>query len=515
MKLNILSNKERLIVPWLLIIIYFALPSRHVMYDSIRFAQAIKAGNLRAYPFWHPSHLLYELTMYGLYSLMQDIGLHLTLFQLCTVQGILSCLLVVYLAIRLLVMHGIPSRWAALAFSMWMGSYVVWHCATLPDLSRNLLAILLLIIAFLVVTQSQSGSLKARTFLAGLLLGLAGLFHILAVFAAPSFLYFLSKHAEKGKRIRTFFPAIIASMATVLSFYIFATIFLGQIRDIHDFLRWFSAPGGSEWWQSDFMRATLDFLMTSIRALFGTVTYEPLKRALFSAGAVHGVTLLFGLLGAATLACWGVITVTEIIHPSRPLTLPGQAMCIWFVSYLPFAVLFDKWDVRVLLYLSVPIPFLIAECASRRNVRWHQIAGLITVLVLFVVNGFTIMRKENNPGTQRAFELLASMDALSQDAGDLFLVSMGTDALYAQYFGKRRALPLRTAETDFSTLRSELTDVRKKGKRVYVETELLDMIIKGKHPYSGILAELIGIESSSTRGPEERGFKFIDPAATR
>jgi len=81
--------------------------------------------------------------------------------------------------------------------------------------------------------------------------------------------------------------------------------------------------------------------------------------------------------------------------------------------------------VRVLLYLSIPVPFLTAECASRRNLGRHQIAGLITVLVIFVVNGSTIMREENKAETQRAHQLMLSMNVLSQDADDLFLVKYG------------------------------------------------------------------------------------------
>jgi hypothetical protein len=515
MKASFLQNREYLLVPWLLLIVYLALPGRYVMYDSVRFAQAIETGDLRTYPFWHPSHLLYEPIMYGFYYVTQKIGLSLTIFQLSTIQGILSCSLLVFVAGRLLVMHGTPSRWATLALSMWAGSYVVWHCTTLPDLSRNLLAILMLISALFVIAWGRAGFRKAWPFLAGLLIGLAGLFHTMAVFATPSLCFFLWKYSEKANRLCTMMTALLVSTASVLSFYISAIIYLGEIRDIPGFLRWFSAPGGGEWWQSGLIRAFLDFALTSIRALLGTVTYEPLKRAVFSAGTVHGEVLLLGLLSGALLAYWGFVIGSEIIRPTKPLTVLGQAMGIWFISYLPFALFFDKWDVRVLLYLSVPIPFLAAECAGRRNLRRHQIAALITVLVLFGVNGFTIMREESNPKTQRAYQLLASMKALSQDPGDLFLVSMGTDAQYAQYFGKITALPVRAAETDFSMLRSVLSDARKKGKRIYVETDLLDMINKGKHPSSGVLTEMIGLNSYLTGAPEDRGFKLIDATPAR
>jgi len=514
MKASFLENREYLLVPWLLLIVYLALPSRYVMYDSIRFAQAIETGDLRTYPFWHPSHLLYEPFMYIFYAITQKIGFSLTIFQLSTIQGILSASLLVYVAGRLLVMHGIPSRWAALTLSMWVGSYVVWHCTTLPDLSRNLLAILMLISALFVIAWGRAGFMKAWPFLAGLLIGLAGLFHTMAVFAMPSLCFFLWKQSEKANRLYAMMTALLVSAATVLSFYISAIIYLGEIRDIPGFLRWFSAPGGGEWWQSGLIRAALDFVLTSIRALLGTVTYEPLKRAVFSAGTVHGEVLLLGLLSGAILAYWGFVIGSEIIRPTKPLTVLGQAMGIWFISYLPFAVFFDKWDVRVLLYLSIPIPFLAAECVSVRNFRRHQIAGLITVLIIFAVNGFTIMREESKPETQRAHQLMVSMNFLSQDADDLFLVSMGTDALYARYFGKRRALPLRAAETDFSMVRFELSDARKKGKRLYIETDLLDMIYREKHPSSGVLTELIGLNPYSTRGPEERGFKLIELTST-
>ena len=153
------KGREHLIVPWFILLIYFALPNRYAMYDAIRFAQAVEAGDLRSYPFWHPAHLLYEPVMYGLYDILQKVGITITLFQFCTVQGILSSFLLVYMAGYLLVMNGIPSRWAALALTMWAGSYVVWNCSTLTDLSRNLLAVLMLIGAFFVIAQGQGRSL--------------------------------------------------------------------------------------------------------------------------------------------------------------------------------------------------------------------------------------------------------------------------------------------------------------------------------------------------------------------
>jgi len=54
-----------------------------------------------------------------------------------------------------------------------------------------------------------------------------------------------------------------------------------------------------------------------------------------------------------------------------------------------------------------------------------------------------------------------------------------------------------------------------KGKRLYIETDLLDMIDKGKHPSSPVLTELIGLNPYSTRGHEDRGFKLIEPISTR
>jgi len=85
----------------------------------------------------------------------------------------------------------------------------------LDDLSRNLLAVLMLIGAFFVIAQGQARSLKAWPFLIGLLIGLAGLFHTLTVFAVPSICYFLWKHAEQGKRVSTFVAAALASAITV------------------------------------------------------------------------------------------------------------------------------------------------------------------------------------------------------------------------------------------------------------------------------------------------------------
>ena len=500
---------------WLLLIVYFVLPNRYAMYDPIIFAQAAESGDLRSYPFWHPSHLLYEPVMYGFYRATQEIGLPTTLFQLCTALGILSSFLLVCVVGCLLVIYGVPSRWAALAFSMWAASYVVWHCTTSPEASRNVLAILLLITTFYIIARGRGRSLKVWPFLAGIVIGLAGLFHTLSVFAVPSLYYFLWKHVEKAKRVYTFITVFLVSAVTVFSSYALTIMFLGRIEDIHGFVRWFVAPGGSEWWQSSLLPAGLDFVLTSIRALLGTVTYEPLKRAVLSGGVNHTLTLLFGLLGASLLFYWGFIIISGIVRPSKPLTVIGRAMLLWLICYVPLSVFFDKWDVRVLLYLSVPIAFLIAECSSRRNLRQHEIAAIITILVLFVVNGSTIMHEESKPETQRAYRLLQSMNALSQDPKDLFLVSTATDAQYAQYFGKRKARAVRVADTNFSPLCLDLFDIKKTGKHLFIDTALLDMIVTGKHPSSALLVDLIGLNTHNIGGSEDLGFKLILQTSSR
>jgi hypothetical protein len=172
-------------------------------------------------------------------------------------------------------------------------------------------------------------------------------------------------------------------------------------------------------------------------------------------------------------------------------------MLIWLVSYLPFALLFDPRDIRVFLYLSLPSALLVADRASSGSLRRNQIAAGITTVLLFGVNGSTIMERENRPETQRAYQLLQSMNALSQDPGDLFLVGTGTDAAYGLYFGNRKTMPLKPGVTDLSALRSRLTQTRLTGKCVFVENELLLSLLAGKHPDSGVLKEWMNLTPAS------------------
>jgi hypothetical protein len=74
---------------------------------------------------------------------------------------------------------------------------------------------------------------------------------------------------------------------------------------------------------------------------------------------------------------------------------------------------------------------------------------------------------------------------------------------------------LRVAETDFSALRFELSDVTKTGKRLFIETDLFDMIVNRRHPSRAVLSELIDLNAHSTRGSEDREFKLIQRTSSR
>jgi len=75
------------------------------------------------------------------------------------------------------------------------------------------------------------------------------------------------------------------------------------------------------------------------------------------------------------------------------------------------------------------------------------------------------MREETKRRLNVRISSCLSMNVLSQDADDLFLVSMGTSCSIRTVFRQKKSSSAESSETDFSTVRLSLSDVRKKGKR--------------------------------------------------
>ena len=456
-----------------LVLLYTLLPNRYAMCDAISYAMAIQDGSILAHGLWHPSHLLYGPLGYILFQIQQSLGLNLTPFQVYSYLGIFTSLLALFFLIRLFLLSGISLIDASLTLLVWTGSYVVWHSSTSSDLARNMLPLLFLICSFYTLLHGTTYGSKWWPFLLGILIALSGLFHILSIFAVPALLVLLFLRIQRNR----FVPILISifSLSAVLislSYLMTATQIL-HIRDFTGFTHWFSRPGGSEWFQSSFFRGGFDLFITALRGILGTVTYAPLKEALITFGKKQQSVLLFACISFLILLYLSSRIFCFLIFSPKVISPLSKAMLTWFLVHGAFALFCDRGNIRMVLYLSVPFVAIFAESQGRLSSFLNRPVIILISLILIFVNALTIMKIESNPKSQPAFQKLIAMNTAAANRDDLFLVAMGTDALYAQYFGGKHALQADFQNICREPLLGAIEGTWKNGFDVFLDKDII------------------------------------------
>jgi hypothetical protein len=463
----------------LMVSLYTLLPNRYSMHDAIAYAIAFQDGSILAQGLWHPSHLLYGPLGYILFQAQQSLGLALTPLQVYSCLGTLTSSFISFFLIQLFLLSGISLFNTVVSLLVWTGSYAVWHSSTSSDLARNMLAILFLIASFYTILHGTTHRFKQWPLIAGLLIGLSGLFHVLSVFAVPALCLFLYGRVPKNRLLPVSLLIFSLSATLILISYLLTATAIHQINDIAGFVQWFSGPG-TGWWQLNPLRGCLDLFITALRGILGIVTYAPLKEAILSAGGKEISILAFAIISFVILSYLSFRIFYFLISSFETISPLSKAMLSWLFLHGILAVVFDPGNIRMLIYLSVPFITIFGESLTRvRSSLNRRITILISLLLIFI-NAVTVMRTESNPQSQAAFQKLACMNTASQNPDDLFLVLMSTDALYAQYFGQRRAVKTTFNELCHNNMLDLMQATWKRGSHVFLDKE----IVHKAHPNS-------------------------------
>ena len=358
-----------------------------------------------------------------------------------------------------------------------MSSYVSWVCSTSPDLARNMIAIIFILSAFYTTTLSTKYTFKGWPYITGLLLGFAGISHILSVFSAFPLLYF-AYNSSKEKIITILKISITSTLFVLFVFYFVATKII-NINDIHGFLEWFRAPGGNQWFQTNLIRGIVDLILTSIRSIFGIVTYQPLKIAILSNGMENTNILLLAIFATIIISGCCLFILRSLLRTPEGFTLLSKAMMIWFCSQAIFSIFFDSGNIRMLLFLSIPFIIILYDSIKIYSSSCIALVLFILFILVFTINTSTIFYKENRPETQKSFQMLDAMNNLSHDPEDIFIVTTCTDAVFARYFGNRKTFIMDSKYPSIDSLYDIVQSNTASGHKIFILNELVNTIKEG------------------------------------
>ena len=499
-------SKAYLLCPCILLLFYLALPYRYQNCDAIRYAEAIESKQIRADIIWHPSHILYGPLGYVIYNGLDKIGITYSPLKIYSIIGIISSALIVLIMGLLMVHLGASEILVAPFLLFWMSIYVVWICSTSSDHARNLIAILFILSAFYSIVLSKEIGLKGWPYLTGLLIGFAAISHILSIFAALPLFYFAHRIANDKIKVLTKVFGTSFIFVSVCFFSIAAK--LQGVKDPKAFLEWFADPGGSQWLQLNPIKGTADLAITTIRSLFGIITYSQLKTAILAGGTQNTLILFLAILAVGIIGSYSLIILKTLVRSPQKFSPLAKAMMIWFCFQALFAVFFDSGNIRMVLYLGVPFMIILIDSLRMQSSPHAAYLALVAFIIVMGINISTVFLKESNPKTQKAYQVLNSMNTISRDSGDLFIVATCTDALFSRYFGNKEAIHLDPKSLSVHDLYSIVHRTLSSGGTAFISNDLVPHLRKRMHEAKDPLPESL-IFSQHSLSVSDNAFQIV------
>lgn len=487
-------------LPWLVAILYLLVPAYHPGYDALLYQQAIDAGALGYGPLWKPSHVLYgPLGLAGV-RLSDVLGSGLAASPVFTLLGTAAAAATLKMLRSILRDEEAGAVQIAALLTMLAGSYVLWQCATSPDLAKNVLALVPLLGVLRLLQTAPEQASAGRFLVVGFLGGAAVLFHMLAVLAVPALLLYL--YLRTG-RVRSLSLGMAAGIATVLFGYSVAWSLQDPAVTEAGFLTWFGGSGGNAWWQFSIPRMVFDTGLTAVRSLFGAVTYEGLRVGLSRPLGPHLQDLVLAAVALGVFAGLLRDVLRRLVRNGSPSEDPLGACCVlWILPYLLFAMMFDPGNVRMFLFPVVPLVILLGGDRShdlmdrRRGIRILNLA----LMVLFLNLG-SVMIGEVDRASQPAYDLLDRAAGLSPSSADLLLMPSAAAVMYASYYGGYRALMYPRTPEQVQTSLAALMQTRQGGGRLLIPRETVlqheKLAERERDPAWAVITSLFGAPGSS------------------
>ena len=449
------------------LILYWLFPNRHYLGDGLLYAMDVEQGQA----LFHPHHLFYSATGYGVWSLLKPWGMVRALEPMTYLNIVAGALTIglFYLTLRSLTddrrIAAVGTLLLAFSFGWWLYAISV-ETYTIP--------LLFLVFALYLVARQPRGSPPATGTVWGLALlsGLACLYHQSHIFFVPGMMLLLRWRQRVGWRFLGYYGLLTGIVIAVP--YLIMGVAQGA-RTPDDFTYWLTSYAHRGLWGHGLtLRSFPVFFSTAARAVWALP-----KTLWWSSGTVGRVAaLLLGMTFTGSLALllwWGRREWKTVLRRERGFV---GAAAIWAVLYGGFTFWWQPGNVEFMLPLLVPIWLLAVLFLQRGGKRrlWGPSLLVVAVSALFLSNfvgrvlpGSQLAGNQGYWAAERLHEYVTAEDLLIVDDYDWqlhlrYFYGGELQALDGLKRRRSRAPDVKAAAED--RLQDAVDDALRAGRRV-------------------------------------------------
>lgn len=426
-------------IPLAVLTIYLALPTRNYYWDGIGFAQNIEDSPHLSSSLLHPSHLMYTVSGWIAYRLVQDLGLHPRALTVLRVANSVFSAACVYLIFEIIMGCFGSTYMAAVLTAVFAFSATWWKFST--DANAYIPAVLFLLITFRIVLPQR----PMRPAVTAIAHSGAMLFHELSILFYPVAVAGLWQQTA-GLTLRRRVAVVIEY--TAITFLITAgAYFVGYSwleragayggSSNAGFLRWITshAPDSSFSW--NIAKNVLLSLRGHLRLfLGGRVNWSVRQWPYFSS------IMILILLGLLTVFIHRLVklrrTTKQPNDPPAAMKFGGIPILIttWITCYAVFLFFWLPGNTFYRLFYLPPLVLLCGFWWKRQRSATQQpvyaaalLAGMIMV-ANFAFDIFPNSRVESNP----PLEFAMGLDRFWRAGTLVYYGSFNTDNWTIRYF---------------------------------------------------------------------------------
>jgi len=503
---SMLANLDRsLVLPALglfmaSVILYFVTRTRYNTFDAVSYSNQIEHLFPRTHdPHWlfHPHHLMFNATAYLVWSALYNVGYRggaLRIVQDLNIVWGATGIALYYLILRRFLQR---SRWLPMLVSVGLSvCFGYWISAT--DARVNMPSTTLLIAAFYVLCRHLESPNMRLASIAGLLAGIAVLYHESAAIFFPVGLIGIllpefdgSEDTKDSKITRLKLAAAYTAVWTtaVAVPYLAVATLAFHLHSLQEFRVWMSSYSELGWWWSF---EVLKNIRLDAYALRRAAFVEPAGKQgtfhLYKNVPLGIATLYFGALIGWFVAVYAFIVALPLLWRMRYSKI--LVICLVWVAF--YTIFFTFWSPGYFIFwvpALVPIGLLTTLCLAHYRakrggiaVNWAVAVWIVLVATVNLVSSVVPHLKESSDPFQR----IANDVASHTKTGDIVVVAGAGNAAQCEvdipYFADRHVVSIHAILTrqhndptsTITAAQAEINAALAQGHHVYALDEVWD-----------------------------------------
>lgn len=449
------------------LVVYLLFPTKNYYWDGVFFARTIEAAPQLTPSLLHPNHLLYNVAGYGIYRLVQAVGLDwraIDVLQITNSVVSVGAAILLYLILR----RVSRSRYVVWSLTlMFAFSATWWKFST--DADSYILSVFFLLLTLLLTWPEQ----KPRPLLSAVAFSTAALVHELAVLAYPVFalaIYWQSSTNSRRRQISSVVQFCVTSYLLVFGIYYGCFYLASGATDLARFFRWVTSASPDASFSFNVLSNLGYSLRSNIRMI---VSARPsLLRDLMN----PAIWLLLIVL-LATTVLWLIAMVRGMRYAKLDRIREAfrsrlvRLCSLWISIYLVFLFFWLPHNTFYRLFYLPPLILLLAAVIKPPERSNYRLALFVIAMTLanFLFFIYPYSKVEKYPPLSMAME----MKNVWQPGTVVYLQSENSDNNLTAYINP--TVEWRSTR-NLSQLEAELKSAHESGKTAWFDASAIDHV---------------------------------------